>query len=418
MWLCGCIYIIGEDFTDSGVIMKKKEKIKLGIAYILVFLITFYVDMSEGNLEDGSVIYRDGVGGESIDVELLLDVEDVLTDYELSLEVEPRQITEEEAKDYFARVIKEIDTDFKEIKKVVPIKESYMDGIVEAEWDFLPIGVIGVDGVIQMEEIPEEGLVVTANVTLNCGVYEKIYTFPLRLEEPELTQQEKIEKELSEWIEKQQLIEGKDIFELPKELGGLSTKWHEKKEFLSLKVLFLEGISVVLLFFARKKEQENTKKKQCQRRELQYPEIVNQLLILMEAGMTTRQAWHRIAHQYKEKQKKKLVEDSEVYEMIVQMDRRLSEGEKERAAYEDFGNQMNIMCYRRLMRLLINNLEKGNRDICQQLSVEAKQAYDRRLLLAKKQGEEASTNMLVPMMLMMVLVMVIVMAPAIMSFSM
>ena len=66
---------------------------------------------------------------------------------------------------------------------------------------------------------------------------------------------------------------------------------------------------------------------------------------------------------------------------------------------------------------LINNLEKGNRDICNQLSFEAKQAYEQRILLAKKLGEEASTKMLIPMMLMMVLVMVIVMAPAVMGFS-
>ena len=75
------------------------------------------------------------------------------------------------------------------------------------------------------------------------------------------------------------------------------------------------------------------------------------------------------------------------------------------------------MYYRRLMRLLINNLEKGSKDICQQLNVEAKQAYEQRLLLAKKRGEEASTKMLIPMMLMMLLVMVIIMAPAMMSFA-
>jgi hypothetical protein len=141
-------------------------------------------------------------------------------------------------------------------------------------------------------------------------------------------------------------------------------------------------------------------------------------LILLEAGMTTRQAWHRIAYQYKEKQKKNLVEASEVYESIVQMDRLLCEGEKESTVYEGFATQMNSMHYRRLVRLLVNNLEKGSRDICNQLNMESKQAYEQRILLAKKLGEEASTKMLIPMMLMMVLVMVIVMAPALMGFSM
>ena len=137
----------------------------------------------------------------------------------------------------------------------------------------------------------------------------------------------------------------------------------------------------------------------------------------MEAGMTTRQAWHRIAYQYSEKRKKALIEDSEVYAAIVQMDRKLADGENERSAYESLVTQMDSMCYRRLMRLLINNLQKGNKDICQQLGIEAKQAYEQRILLAKKLGEEASTKMLIPMMLMMLVVMAIIMAPAMMGFA-
>lgn len=398
--------------------MDKKEKAKLGIAYILVFFIALYIDISDGKLEEGDFIYRDGIGGETVDVELLLDVEDVLKDYEISLEVEPRQITNEEANGYFVKAIEEIDADFQEIESVIPIKEVYADELVKAEWNFSPSGVIGIDGTLQKDEIPEEGLVISANVILTCGVYEKIYTFPFRVVKPELGLQEEIKNELLEWLEKQQISEGKDTFQLPEELAGFTTEWREKKEWLSLKILALEGLSVVLIIFARRREQENLKIKRREKREFQYPEIVNQLLILIEAGMTTRQAWHRIAHQYIEKQKKKLVEESECYELIVQMDRRLSEGEKERASYEWLANQMDSMCYRRLIRLLINNLEKGSSDLCQQLNVEAKQAYDQRLLLAKKLGEEASTKMLVPMMLMMVLVMVIVMAPAVMGFSM
>jgi len=47
----------------------------------------------------------------------------------------------------------------------------------------------------------------------------------------------------------------------------------------------------------------------------------------------------------------------------------------------------------------------------------SEQAYEQRVLLAKRLGEEASTKMLIPLMLMMVLVMGIVMIPAIISFS-
>ena len=122
--------------------------------------------------------------------------------------------------------------------------------------------------------------------------------------------QEKIETELSDWIEVQQEIEGQVEFQLPSELAGISARWTEKKEYLSFKILFLEGISLILLFWARKKEKENAVKQSRQQKEIQYPEIVNQLLILMEAGMTTRQAWHRIAYQYTEKKKQNMIKDT------------------------------------------------------------------------------------------------------------
>ena len=179
----------------------------------------------------------------------------------------------------------------------------------------------------------------------------------------------------------------------------------------------MESISTVILLFARKQELEEVEKNKKREREREYPRIIHQLLILLEAGMTTRQAWRRIAYQYTEKRKKKLVEESEVYNAILQMDKQLAEGETERSVYATFMNQMELMCYRRLMRLLIHNLEKGNKDICMQISLEAKTAYEQRLLLAKKLGEEASTKMLVPMMLMMVIVMIIVIAPAIVGMK-
>lgn len=398
--------------------MEKKEKIRLGMIYILVFIFAVYMDLQKGNLENETYIIRDELGGEVKEVDLMLNVGDIFEDYGVSVEIEPRQATEEEAESYMAMAIETIEKDFETIERKVPLKKVYESGIVEAEWSFSPTGIIGADGEVDQQKIPQEGVLVTAKVALECGVYEKIYSFPFRLEKAEMTKEEEVVEDLSVWLENQQQLEGEEKFQLPTTLAGINATWKEKKEYFSIKIACLELISIVLIWWGKRKEQENIEKKKQEQREITYPDVINQLLILLEAGMTTRQAWHRIADQYKEKRKKQLVEESEVYEAILQMDRRLTEGENERIAYESFAHQMNTMCYRRMVRLLVNNLEKGSRDICQQLALEAKQAYEQRLLLAKKLGEEASTKMLIPLMLMMVLVMVIVMAPAIMGFAM
>ena len=52
-----------------------------------------------------------------------------------------------------------------------------------------------------------------------------------------------------------------------------------------------------------------------------------------------------------------------------------------------------------------------------QLQEESRMAFEQRILVAKRRGEEASTKMLVPLMLMLMLVMAIVMVPALMEFQ-
>lgn len=397
--------------------MEKKEKIRLGILYGCILLIALITDIKGGKLKEEYSIYRDKPGGDSVEVDLFLTVEDVFEDYAIHLEVEPRQITKEEADTYLLNAITSIDKDFEKIEKTIPIKNFYESDLVKAEWNFSPAGIINGNGEIDTEEIPEDGMIVTANVNLECGAYEKSYTFSFQVEKPEITEKEKAEKSFDVWFQEQQKKEGEEILRLPEELDGFSMEWREKKEYLCLKIVFLEGVSLFLILFGKKRERELAERKKRQKRELQYPEISNQLLILLETGMTTRQAWHKIACLYKEKRKQLATEKSEVYEAILQMDLRMLEGEKEKSAYHTFLNQMDSVCYRRLVRLLINNLEKGNKDICRQLQQEAAQAYEQRILSAKKLGEEASTKMLLPMMLMMILVMLIIIAPAIMGIS-
>lgn len=397
--------------------MEKGEKLKLKIVYVLIFCMALVFDVTGGVLKKDNTIDRKQIGGDSVDVDLILNVKDMVEDYEIHLEIEPEKITKEKADACFLEVIEEIEEEFQSIEREVPIQTSYAEGLVKAEWSFSPSGIIDSDGKIQIEKLSEENTLVTAKAVLKCGAYETLYSFPFQIAKPKLTEWEKLERALEEWFDNQQEKEGTDIFQLPEELNGVRIQWEEKKELFAVKILCLEGISLIVLQIARKKEKENLEIKRKQKRDLQYPEISNQLLVLLESGMTTRQAWHKMASQYKEKRKNLLAEESEVYEGIVRMDCLLSEGEKEKAAYDDFALQMDTMCYRRLVRLLVNNLEKGSKDICQQLNVEAKQAYEQRMLTAKKIGEEASTKMLIPMMLMMILVMIIVIAPAIMGFS-
>ena len=67
--------------------------------------------------------------------------------------------------------------------------------------------------------------------------------------------------------------------------------------------------------------------------------------------------------------------------------------------------------------LIIQNSKKGNKGFSQLLISEAREAFEDRMEIARKRGEEAGTKLLIPMMLLLILVFLIIMIPAFMSFQ-
>lgn len=397
--------------------MDRTEKRKLAVVFLLILLLAFYVDITGGNIQEDGSIKRNEFGGEDKSVHLVIDAEGIVENYSYELEVEPTRISEEEAEQYIAKAMEEIDADFKEIKADVEIQDTYVSGFVEADWYFSPSGYLSSEGRVVQENIPEEGILINARVTLLCGDYEAVYSFPFRIEKEILSEQERFFNQVDEWIEKQMKQEGTTSIILPDEINGINIIWSEKKDYLAVKIMLLEIVAIVLISISKKRKLEKENQERKRSIELQYPDVVNQLSILLEAGMTTRQAWQRMAKQYTEKRQRNLVEENLVYEAITHMSHRLAEGENEKIAYEKFLGEIDVMCYHRLFRTLIGNLEKGTSSICNYLEEESRRAYEQRIFLAKKIGEEASTKMLFPLMIMMILVMAMVVAPAIISFS-
>lgn len=397
--------------------MEKKDIKKLGLVFAAILLLSIYMDRSKGNLTATGSILRNEAGGNEKEVHLSLDMEGIGKDYEYLLKVEPVRVTGEQAEQYFAGAIGEIEEDFQAIADEIPMKEEYQEGFVTAEWSMDAWKYVAADGKILQEKLPEEGVVVNASVTLTCGAYEQIYQFPFELTKYPLSKEQEILEEIEEWLDKEMSKEGEEEFCLPKEVSGTSLSWSEKRESITLKILVMELLAVFVLAFAKRQKQEQEKKELERKLEFDYPDVVAQLTLLLGAGMNTRQAWNRIATRYSDKRQKEQIAAKPAYEGIARLNRRIQEGENEKIAYQKFANEIQNLSYHHLIRLLVGNMEKGSGGICAVLEQESKQAYEQRILQAKKLGEEASTRMLMPLMLMLVVVMAIIMIPAMVSFA-
>ena len=400
----------------TGVMMEKKDKKKLVIIFVMILFVGICVDLSKGITDIENVLVRNELGESNRQEQLVVTIEGVQKELEYVVDVEAILPTKEEAEEYFSIAEKEIDNDFQMVNTYVPMQECYAKELVWAEWSFSPWNIVNTDGEIRFDEVPEEGIIVNASVELSCGEYEEVYQFPFEVKHKEKTQEEKILTALDEWMESQLQKEGEKEVLLPTEILGSELTWSRKQESLTIQILILEVLALVVLMLFTKQTKTIQEKKRMQMLEREYPELVGQLTILTGAGVSIRQAWNIIATRYLDKRQKNLVSEKEVFESIVKMNRRIKEGENEKIAYQKFANETQNHLYHRLIRLLIGNLEKGNKGMQEALAQESSQAYEQRIISAKKIGEEASTRMLVPLMLMMLVVMAIVMAPAMLDF--
>lgn len=268
-------------------------------------------------------------------------------------------------------------------------------------------------GSILAEELPFDGVWVDLTVTLNYEEAAKTYTLPVKVcpVEKHLTTRELIEEEIRKADEAQK---GEASVLLPKTYddGRISFR---KQMISGGKVAFLfllVAVAVIVLFLEKDKEK---RKKRDEELEAGYAKLVAKIASYLDAGMSTRNTWLKIAEDYK-KQRKTGRELSYLYEEMLVTANEMNSGKPESLAYSDFGRRCGQHAYVKLSNLLSQNLKQGVSGLKQALREEVAVAQEQRKNAALKKGEEAGTKQLFPMLLMLGIVIVVLVVPVFMSF--
>jgi tight adherence protein C len=152
------------------------------------------------------------------------------------------------------------------------------------------------------------------------------------------------------------------------------------------------------------------KKKAIQRRltvQLDFPDFLNKLILLINAGLTLQNAWERIA---RAKQK-----DTFLYREVERVIYEINSGKPESQAYEDFARRLRVPEISRFTAVVLQNQKKGSAELVPVLRLQAAECWEMRKNAAKRLGEEASTKLLFPMMLMFIAILLIVAMPAVLA---
>ena len=204
---------------------------------------------------------------------------------------------------------------------------------------------------------------------------------------------------------------------LPKETEiGEEIQWIEKEE--PKEVIWILLGSILLLFALWKQDWEY--KQVLKRREQHirqvYPEFINELVILIGAGLSLPAAWRRIGQDYQSKRSEK-GELNPLYEEVYRESKELDAGVPMREILEEFSSRIRLKEARRFAVMMVQNIKRGDAFLVSRLKELNQEAWEIRKKQVREKTEEADTKLLLPLMLMLVVILIIVLSPAMITMQ-
>lgn len=390
--------------------------------------------VSDSILQEGKYLTRPEAGEGSLEAELKVTLEDISDEEEREpVRSEEMTITVEERKYTEAEVYTFLTESAEYLKKAVlgnnksaynlhePL--NFMPDIpgtgVTVEWKPEDYNIIHSDGTIGCETLTEPTST-SVIATLSCQKQVKDVCLSFLVMPGEDKKTENLPELLQGEIHKSADRTADRIrLELPTTLKHYQLRWSEKKGDMGMWILLFGIMVALLLWMLMDQELERKMKLRKQQMMLDYPEIINKFTLLVNAGMTIKQAWLRITEDYSARSGKISKGKNEkryAYEEMLVTANELRLGGSENTAYEQYGRRIGLIPYIKFGSLITQNLKKGNKGFTELLKQEAMEAFEERKETAKRLGEEAGTKLLMPMMLMLVIVFMIILIPAFISF--
>ena len=290
---------------------------------------------------------------------------------------------------------------------------------IKVRWIPKDSSVIQPNGEVHNDSLEEDGVTSSVTAVLQYYQYEQEKTFHFHILPRQYTEDELFSIALVDKItalDEESLEE--EMQELPKTVGDYDLRWSSPDSGNQVTIFILGVVLTVILWVQGDQELEQQMKKRKAQMLLDYPEIINKFALLVNAGMTIKQAWYKIAEDYSNTQSLRSGKRSKryAYEEMLSTTYELKLGVPELNAYEQYGRRTGLIPYMKFSSLVSQNLKKGMRGFTEILIYEAAQAFEHRKETAKRLGEEAGTKLLLPMMILMIIVFLIIMIPAFMAF--
>lgn len=142
---------------------------------------------------------------------------------------------------------------------------------------------------------------------------------------------------------------------------------------------------------------------------LEFPEFINKLILLVNAGSTIPKAWEKIVAESKS--------TSPLFRELRFCHAEIQAGKPEAVAYEEFARRCKIKEAIKFVSVVILNLRKGGAEVVPTLKAQADECWEARRAAARRLGEKASSKLMLPMSIMLLGIIMVVALPAVLALT-
>ncbi|MBS6729398.1 MAG: hypothetical protein KH260_08930 [Lachnospiraceae bacterium oral taxon 082] len=394
------------------------DKLKYWLIVIAGFILFILCSTFLNNTKLSGYIERPYVDED--DTEVKIEVEGLLEgSQKIEIPVSKRVYSDEEVKEAMKKGMDEIlkilpgeNTSLQNITTDLNPVSELSDLGLGIKWDFGDGDIIDIQGKVDNENL-SESVDIDIGVTLSYESYEESYVIPARVMPKPLTADESLIKRFKDYISvADKKSAGESGFYLPESFEGKKLVYH-LEDGMNFHLIWIMGIIVAILLYLREKNNERQKLEKKKRELLKdYPDIVSKLIVFIGAGLSVRQSWEGIVKDYESENKEKRY----AYEEMAKSLARLKTGTQENVVYKEFGRSCLLRQYMKLASLLEQNRKSGISTLSTLLGMESQSAWEERLNLAKREGEELNTKLLLPLFMMLLIVMMMIIVPALLIF--
>lgn len=158
----------------------------------------------------------------------------------------------------------------------------------------------------------------------------------------------------------------------------------------STSLFMIIGIMVIAimaewnLIMSHMKEALEARKEAC---ELEFPNMISKLALLIDSGMILREAWNLVAEG----------KNGELYNLMRKACEYMRNGDSDAVAIHKFGILSDSPEIKKFSSSMIQGMEKGNSELAEFLMGQASEQLAHKRQLALQQGEKAAGKLIIPL---------------------